>query len=186
LGTRVLLSDQVGQEIGGNNGERILGDVPAQHLMTVLAGAMLVASGAGARDQWGRTLRLHVTLSVGQRFTWQRTFTVEDVRQFSQLSGDRGVHHVQPDTGGRVMVQGLLTATLPTKIGGDLNFIARDMTFEFLRPVFTGETITTDVTFTRVEEQEGRLWASVEAVCTNEAGKEVLLAHIRGFVTNPT
>ena len=83
------------------------------------------------------------------------------------------------------MVQGLLTATLPTKIGGDLNFIARDMTFEFLRPVFTGEIITTDVTFTRVEEQEGRLWASVEAVCINEAGKQVLVAHIRGFVSNP-
>jgi hypothetical protein len=79
---------------------------------------------------------------------------VEDVRQFSQLSGDRGVHHVQPDTGGRVMVQGLLTATLPTKIGGDLNFIARDMTFEFLRPVFTGETITTDVTFTRCRSRK--------------------------------
>jgi 3-hydroxybutyryl-CoA dehydratase len=126
-----------------------------------------------------------VTLSVGQRFTWQRTFTAEDVRHFSRLSGDRGVHHVQPDTGGRVMVQGLLTATLPTKIGGDLNFIAREMTFEFLRPVFTGETITTDVTFTKLEEQDGRLWASVEAVCVNDASKQVLLAHIRGFVSNP-
>ena len=87
---------------------------------------------------------------------------------------------------GRVMVQGLLTATLPTKIGGDLNFIAREMMFEFLRPVFTGETITTDVTFTKVEEQERRLCASVEAVCINEAGKEVLLAHIRGFVSRAT
>ena len=34
-----------------------------------------------------------------------------------------------------------------------------------------------------VEEQEGRLWASVEAVCINEAEKEVLLAHILGFVS---
>ncbi len=93
---------------------------------------------------------------------------------------------MRPDTSGRVMVQGLLTATLPTKIGGDMNFIAREMTFEFLRPVFTGETITTDVTFTKVEEQEGRLWASVEAVCINEAEKEVLLAHIRGFVSRAT
>ncbi len=96
------------------------------------------------------------------------------------------VHHVQPDNGGRVMVQGLLTATLPTKVGGDLNFIAREMAFEFLRPVFTGETVTADVTFTKLEELEGRLWASVEAVCINQAGKEVLLAHIRGFVSIAT
>jgi len=84
------------------------------------------------------------------------------------------------------MVQGLLTATLPTKVGGDLNFIAREMAFEFLRPVFTGETVTADVTFTKLEELEGRLWASVEAVCINQAGKEVLLAHIRGFVSIAT
>ena len=160
--------------------------MPSQHLTTIVARATLAASGAGAHNRWGRILPSYVTLSIGQRFTWLRTFTVEDVRQFSELSGDRGVHHVQPDTGGRVMVQGLLTATLPTKIGGDLNFIAREMMFEFLRPVFTGETITTDVTFTKVEEQERRLCASVEAVCINEAGKEVLLAHIRGFVSRAT
>jgi len=57
-------------------------------------------------------------LTVGQRFTWIRTFTDEDVRQFAEVSGDRGAHHVQPGPDGRVMVQGLLTATLPTKIGG--------------------------------------------------------------------
>jgi len=160
-------------------------DVPSLHLTTILARANAGRVWRRSAQPWGRILPSYVTLSVGQRFTWRRTFTVEDVRQFSELSGDRGVHHVQPDTGGRVMVQGLLTATLPTKIGGDLNFIAREMTFEFLRPVLTGETITTDVTFTKVEEQEGRLSASVEAVCINEAGEEVLLAHIRGFVSNP-
>ena len=131
-------------------------------------------------------LARRMTLAVGQRFRGPRTFTVEDVRQFSELSGDRGAHHVQAGTGGRVMVQGLLTATLPTKIGGDLNFLAREMTFEFLRPVFSGETITTEVRITSVQEEGARQWASVEAVCTNEAGKEVLRAHVRGFVPRPT
>ena len=124
-------------------------------------------------------------MKLGDVITWERTFTEEDIRLFNRVSGDEGTHHVKPDEQGRLMVHGLLTATIPTKIGGDMNFIAREMTFEFLRPVFTGETITTDVTLTKVEEQDGRLWASVEAVCINEAGKEVLLAHIRGFVSNP-
>jgi hypothetical protein len=38
-----------------------------------------------------------------------------------------------PDEHGRLMAHGLLTATLPTKIAGDMNFIARQMTFEFHR-----------------------------------------------------
>ena len=67
-----------------------------------------------------------------------------------------------------------------------LNFLAREMTFEFLRPVFSGETITTEVRITSVQEEGARQWASVEAVCTNEAGKEVLRAHVRGFVPRPT
>src|SRR5438876_9897996 len=124
-------------------------------------------------------------LTVGQPFTWKRTFTDEDVRQFAEVSGDRGSHRVQPGPAGRVMVQGLLTATLPTKIGGDLSFMAREMTFEFVRPVFSGDAITTDVTILSVEPQGSREWASIEAVCRNQAGKEVLLAHIRGFVTVP-
>ncbi len=45
-----------------------------------------------------------------------------------------------------LIVHGLLTTTLPTKIGGDLNYIARQMVFEFLWPVFTGDTIRCEVT----------------------------------------
>jgi hypothetical protein len=62
------------------------------------------------------------------------------------------------------MVQGLVTTTSATKIAGDLNLITREMTFEFLRPVSTDETTATDVMFTKLEEQDGRLWACVEAV----------------------
>ena len=131
------------------------------------------------------TLAQLMGLAVGQRLTWERTFTEDDVRQFAEVSGDRGAHHVQPGPDGRVMVQGLLTATLPTKIGGDLSFMAREMTFEFVRPVFSGDAITTDVSILSVEPEGSREWASIEAVCRNQAGKDVLLAHIRGFVTVP-
>jgi len=80
-------------------------------------------------------------MKVGDVTVWERTFTIDDVRLFGQVSGDQGIHHVELDEQGRLMVQGLLTATLPTKIGGDLNYIAREMVFEFLRPVFTCDTI---------------------------------------------
>ena len=69
----------------------------------------------------------------------------------------KGSHHVTPDEQGRLVIQGLLTATLPTKIGGDNNVLARTMNFEFLRPVFTGDTIICEVTIEKFERQDYRI-----------------------------
>ena len=121
-------------------------------------------------------------MQVGEVSSWERTFTIEDVQQFGQISGDLGIHHVQTDAQGRVLVQGLLTATLPTKLGGDLNFIARKMVFEFLRPAFTGDTIRCENTIERLEKQEGRTFMEVAFVCRNQSGKEILTGHVSGIV----
>lgn len=88
-------------------------------------------------------------------FTWQRTFTEEEILQFAQLSGDKGRHQMERDEKGRLMVHGLFTASIGTKIGGDLNYIAREMNVEFIRPVFTGDTITCELTITDVTPMDG-------------------------------
>ncbi len=121
-------------------------------------------------------------MQVGDVVSWQRTFTEEDIRLFSRLSGDEGVHHVTPDDQGRLMVQGLLTATLPTKIGGDLNFIARQMTFLFLRPVFAGDTVQCEVTIVGLELTEQYTRLSCQWVCRNQHGKEVLTGQAEGII----
>ena len=121
-------------------------------------------------------------MQIGDVSTWERTFTVEDVEKFGELSGDQGVHHIQPDEQGRVMIQGLLTATLPTKLGGDINVIARTMTFEFLRPVFTGDTIRCENTIKQLEKEEDRTFLMATFVCRNQRGKEVLTGQVRGFI----
>jgi 3-hydroxybutyryl-CoA dehydratase len=124
-------------------------------------------------------------LEVGSQTRWSRVFTVEDVRRFSELSGDRGVHHVELDGEGRLMVQGLLTATLPTKFGGDLNYLAREMLFEFLRPVFTGDVIECVSTAKRVEKQPGRTYLEFAISCVNQDRKEVLRASTKGVIRDP-
>ncbi len=63
-------------------------------------------------------------MKIGDILSWERTFTEDDIRLFNKVPGDEGVHHVTPDEQGRLMLHGLLTATIPTKIGGDMNFIA--------------------------------------------------------------
>lgn len=94
-----------------------------------------------------------MNLKVGDLINFERAFTIEDIERFTQVSRDEGAHHIHPDEDGRLVVQGLLTATLPTKVGGDHNVLARTMNFEFLRPVFTGDTIRCEVTIEKLEKQ---------------------------------
>jgi 3-hydroxybutyryl-CoA dehydratase len=121
-------------------------------------------------------------MNVGDVIPCKRTFTEEDIRQFGRLSGDEGIHHVQTDEQGRLMAQGLLTATLPTKIGGDLNFVAHEMTFNFLRPVFANDTIECHVTITDLHEERGLMNVSSNWICMNQRGKEVMKGRAAGFI----
>ncbi|WP_313695874.1 dehydratase [Halorarum halobium] len=111
----------------------------------------------------------------GTTISHERTFRREDVRQFADVSGDRGVHHEEPDERGRLLVHGLLTATLPTKIGGDLDVLAREMDFEFHRPVYTGERIVCEVVLDSVERADADARADVEASIECRRGEEVVL-----------
>lgn len=124
-------------------------------------------------------------MQVGEVIIWKRTFTKEEVLLFGQLSGDEGIHHVKQDKHGRLMVQGLLTATLPTKIGGDLNFIAQQMAFDFTRPVYSGDTILCEVTLTSIDQIEDQTNLSAQWVCRNQKGEEVLTGHARGVILAP-
>ncbi|NIS30185.1 MAG: dehydratase, partial [Actinobacteria bacterium] len=57
-------------------------------------------------------------IEPGSRHTYERTFDREDVERFAELSRDEGYHHLVAEGDGPVLVHGLLTATLPTKLGG--------------------------------------------------------------------
>ena len=121
-------------------------------------------------------------MKVGDANSWQRTFTEDDVRLFNKISGDEGVHHVTPDEQGRLMVHGLLTATLPTKVGGEMNFIAREMRFQFHRPVFAGDTVSCEVVIVALEPADKYTNVRSEFVCRNQNGKEVMSGYAQGVV----
>jgi 3-hydroxybutyryl-CoA dehydratase len=121
-------------------------------------------------------------MKIGDIASWERKFTEDDIRLFNSVSGDQGVHHVEPDEQGRLMVHGLLTATIPTKIGGDMNFVAREMKFQFHRPVFTGDTIRCECTIVELEPAEQYTNVRTEFVCRNQHGKEVMTGHAVGVI----
>jgi 3-hydroxybutyryl-CoA dehydratase len=121
-------------------------------------------------------------MKAGDRITYERTFTEEDIRLFGKVSGDEGTHHIRPDEAGRLMVHGLLTATLPTKIGGEINFIARELRFQFHRPVFAGDTVSCEVTVVEFAEQAEYHHLKSRWSCRNQHGKEVMSGEATGIV----
>ena len=120
-------------------------------------------------------------LEPGTEFSAERTFTDGMVDAFTAISLDRGRHHVTPDASPRI-VHGLLVATLATEIGGRLDFLARTINFEFLRPVYVGDTIRCTVRIDRTEpaSDRTRLWLS--ALCVNQQGIEVMRVTSQGVV----
>ncbi|WP_440006319.1 hotdog domain-containing protein [Halomicrococcus sp. SG-WS-1] len=114
----------------------------------------------------------------GDVATYSRTFTEREVEQFADLSGDQGTHH----EGDRPMVHGLLTATLPTKIGGDMDYVARSMEFEFRRPVYVGEEVSCESRVERVDEHDDRYEMAATFVCRNGDDEVVLEGRTEGVI----
>lgn len=80
------------------------------------------------------------------------------------------------------MVHRLLLGTLPTTVGGQMNFLAREMSFEFLRPVFTGEPVRCDVVLIRWEPAGNRVFVTAEWECFNEDHLIVMRGRASGIV----
>jgi 3-hydroxybutyryl-CoA dehydratase len=124
-----------------------------------------------------------VNLKIGDIISFERMFTKEDVEMFTKVSWDEGDHHIHPDDQGRLVIQGLLTATLPTKIGGENNVLARTMNFEFLRPVFTGDTILCEVQIEKLEPKDNNRTSIMATFqCTNQNEKQVLRGSFAGVI----
>lgn len=114
--------------------------------------------------------------------TYERTFTVEEVREFGELTGDDQPIHTELDEDGRLVLQGLLSGSLMTKIGGDLNYVARTIEFEFLKPVRTGETLTCEWRVESRTDREDRYLLENDVVYRDESGEVIIDAGTTGLI----
>jgi acyl dehydratase len=130
-----------------------------------------------------KPLTLIEDVQVGMRLTWKRRITEQDLLDTIRLTGDRGGYHVDPDFARRagfraVIAPGLLQASLVTKLGGDLNFLAREVTFRYLLPVYAGDDLEVQVEIVAVEREKNRI--RFEGQITNQAGEVVLTSSAYG------
>jgi 3-hydroxybutyryl-CoA dehydratase len=56
------------------------------------------------------------------------------------------------------------------------------MNVEFIRPVFTGDTITGELTITDVTPMDGYKRVAMKTVYRNQHGKEVLIGTSKGII----
>ncbi len=126
-------------------------------------------------------------MQEGQTFTFRRTFTDGDVAIFCGVTGDYNPYHIDETFArenwfGRRIVPGLLTGSMITNIGGLLGILATEMHFQYLKPVYIGDTITCVVTVVKKDVEKRTL--VMHATFTNQDGLEVLSAQFNGFPAN--
>lgn len=122
--------------------------------------------------------------TVGEKAAFTRTLTDGDVSLFIGATWDVNPYHTDATFAAQTpfkarIIPGLLTASLLTHLGGLWAFLAHEMVFEFLAPVYIGETVT--ATAEVVEADETRGWVKLACTCTNQNGVDVLRAVVSGF-----
>jgi len=127
------------------------------------------------------------SIRIGRQFTFRRTFTEGDVALFVGVTGDYNPFHIDEEFAkqtwfGRRNIPGLLTASMATHIGGMIGVLATEMTFQFLKPVYAGDTITCTCTVVGKDEEKRQIFCTVAMV--NQDGVEVLSGSFRGFPSN--
>lgn len=120
---------------------------------------------------------------VGEKAAFSRTLTEADAALFIGVTWDINPYHtddsyVAQTRFGRRIVPGLLTAALLTHLGGLWAFLATEMSFEFVGPVYVGDTVTAEVEIVEVSE---RGWVRLAGRVVNAEGQDVLRATIRGY-----
>ena len=117
----------------------------------------------------------------GQRASFTKTFTDEDVRRFVEITGDTDPLHVDDGFAeqtpfGRRIVHGMLTASLFSTLVGmflpGTGAIYRSQTLRFLRPVHVGDTVTAHFVVRSVDRAKYRL--EIEAWIEDAEGSRVV------------
>ena len=117
----------------------------------------------------------------GQRASYRKTFTEEDVERFIAITGDVNPLHVDDDFAagtrfGRRVLHGMLTASLfSTMVGMFIpgrGAIYRSQTLSFLKPVYVGDTVTAHFVVRAIDRAKHRL--TIDSWIENAAGERVV------------
>jgi len=134
------------------------------------------------------SLRMRVIngLKAGDKFRVKRKFTQEMVKIFSDISLDYNPVHCDLEFAKQkgfpsLICHGLLVGSMISEIGGQIAWLASELSFRFLKPVFVGDEITCEVTILEIDKRNR---ASAHAVFINQNGVCVFESKLKGVLPN--
>jgi 3-hydroxybutyryl-CoA dehydratase len=124
------------------------------------------------------------TPKIGAKVAFTRTLTEADVALFIGTTWDVNPLHTdelycQATQFKHRIVPGLLTASLLTHLGGLWAFLATEMDFHFLAPVYVGDSLTAQAEVAELDAKTGKVL--LRCSCTNQHGTQVLAGEVSGF-----
>ncbi len=120
-------------------------------------------------------------ISIGDRASFSKVISAEDVDSFAEITGDRNPVHLDEEFAAKSMFKkriahGMLSASLiSTVLGTELpgaNTIYMFQELKFLAPVFLGDTLTAEVEV--IEKREDKRILTMHTVVKNHEGKAVV------------
>lgn len=123
-------------------------------------------------------------LKKGDTFSVSRTFTRADVHEFAGMTKDYNPVHfddrfIKAKGFDGPICHGLLVGGMLSEIGGQIGWLASEMGFNFIKPVFFGDTIVCKMTITDINEKG---WAEATAEYRNQDGTMVMKGNLKGII----
>ena len=119
--------------------------------------------------------------AVGQRGTWTRTFTADDVESFATLTGDRNPLHFDHDFAsrtrpGRLIVHGGLTTGLFNALVAEVlpgpGSVFLHQEWDYPAPAYIGDTVTAVAEV--IEARADKPITTLRCIARRDDGTEVL------------
>jgi acyl dehydratase len=119
--------------------------------------------------------------AVGQRGTWTKTFTADDVEAFARLTGDRNPLHFDEEFArrtrpGRLIVHGGLTTGLFNALVAEVlpgpGSVFLHQEWDYPAPAYIGDTVTAEAEV--VEARADKPITTLRCIARREDGTEVL------------
>lgn len=127
--------------------------------------------------------KTRATLKVGDRGTFTKIISEQDVFAFADVSGDFNPLHIDEEYAHRSVFKrriahGILTAgIISTVLGGDipgLGTIFVELHIRFLKPVYLGDTVTATATVSEITNPKR---VRLMVACLNQAGEDVAIGN---------
>jgi 3-hydroxybutyryl-CoA dehydratase len=121
-------------------------------------------------------------VSIGHTTSLSKTISEDDIVGFARVTGDDQPLHLDDAYAAKtrfkkrlahgMLSDGLISATLGTKLAPQATVIYLSQSMRFLRPVFQGDTITADIEVTAIDPE--KRFVTCKTDCSNQDGTTVL------------